>query len=129
MRAKIWVTQIYNVTLGCAQVWEIKQKKVREELENFLANPKWGDLSYYDITVTRNGVKGDNKTSYSLIGDPEQAYKKELPSEQIIKAMKEARIDCRVIFDGDYPLGALEIEEIATNDQSNIERIKSKLNG
>lgn len=129
MPAKIWVTQIYNVTLGCAQVWEIKQKKVREELENFLANPKWGDLSYYDITVTRNGVKGDNKTSYSLIGDPEQAYKKELPSEQIIKAMKEARIDCRVIFDGDYPLGALEIEEIATNDQSNIERIKSKLNG
>ena len=63
MPSKIWVTQIYNVTLGCAQVWEIKQKRVREDLEKFLANPKWGDLKYYDITVTRNGAKGDSKTS------------------------------------------------------------------
>ena len=128
MPSKIWVTQIYNVTLGCAQVWEIKQKRVREDLEKFLANPKWGDLRYYDISVTRNGAKGDSKTSYTLMPDPPI----EPPSEEIIQAMKEARIDCRVVFEGGYPMGALEIAEIAeiaTNEQPNIERIKSKLNG
>ena len=128
MPSKIWVTQIYNVTLGCAQVWEIKQKRVREDLEKFLANPKWGDLKYYDITVTRNGAKGDSKTSYTLIADPPI----QPPSEEILQVMKEARIDCRVVFEGGYPMGALEIAEIAeiaTNEQPNIERIKSKLNG
>ena len=36
--SKMWITQIYNITLGCVQVWEIKQKKIREDLEKFLAN-------------------------------------------------------------------------------------------
>ena len=128
MPSKVWVTQIYNVTLGCAQVWEIKQKRVREDLEKFLGNPKWGDLRFYDITVTRNGAKGDSKTSYTLIADPPI----EPPTAEIVEAIKEARIDCRVVFEGGYPLGALEIAEIAeiaTNDQANIERLKSITNG
>ena len=120
--AKVWVTQIYNITLGCAQVWEIKQKKIREDLEKLLANPKWGDLMNYDITVIRNGKAGDSKTTYSLIADPPI----EPPSDEILFAMEEARIDCRAVFGGGYPMGSLDVPTTkVTDDQSNIERLKS----
>ena len=86
--AKVWVTQIYNITLGCAQVWEIKQKKIREDLEKLLANPKWGDLRYYDVTVERSGKPRDPKTSYTLIAEPPI----EPPSDVMLLAIEEARI-------------------------------------
>ena len=125
MPSKVWVTQIYNLTLKCPQVWEIKQKRIREDLEKFLGNPKWGDLRFYDVTVTRNGAKGDSKTSYTLIADPPI----EPPTAEIMEAIKEARIDCRVVLNGGYPMGALEVQSSEIiDDQSNIERLKSITN-
>ena len=125
MPSKVWVTQIYNLTLKCPQVWEIKQKKIREDLEKFLGNPKWGDLRFYDVTVERSGKPRDPKTSYTLIADPPI----EPPSAEIMEAMKEARIDCRVVLNGGYPMGALEVQSSEIiDDQSNIERLKSITN-
>ena len=122
--SKVWVTQIYNITLGCAQVWEIKQKKIREDLEKLLANPKWGDLRYYDVTVERSGVPRDPKTSYTLIADPPI----EPPSDVMLLAIEESRIDCRAVFSGGYPMGSLDVPTTkVTDDQSNIERLKSKI--
>jgi hypothetical protein len=121
---KVWLTQIYNHTLKCAQVWEIPQKRIRQDLEKLLSNPKWGDLRNYDITVTRNGKAGDSKTTYSLIADPPI----EPPSDEILFAMEEARIDCRAVFGGGYPMGSLDVPTTKViDDQSNIERLKSKI--
>ena len=120
----IWLTQIYNHTLKCPQVWEIPQKRIRQDLEILLANPKWGDLRNYDITVIRNGKPHDSKTTYSLIADPPI----EPPSDEILFAMEEARIDCRAVFGGGYPMGSLDVPTTkVTDDQSNIERLKSNL--
>jgi len=121
---KIWLTQIYNHTLKCPQVWEIPQKRIRQDLEILLSNPKWGDLRNYDITVIRNGKAGDSKTTYSLIADPPI----EPPSDVMLLAIEEARIDCRAVFGGGYPMGSLDVPTTkVTDDQSNIERLKSKL--
>ena len=125
MPSKVWVTQIYNLTLKCPQVWEIKQKKIREDLEKFLGNPKWGDLRFYDVTVERSGKPRDPMTSYTLIADPPI----EPPTAEIMEAIKEARIDCRVVLNGGYPMGALEVQSSEIiDDQSNIERLKSITN-
>jgi hypothetical protein len=106
-------------------VWEIKQKKIREDLEKFLGNPKWGDLRFYDVTVERSGKPRDPKTSYTLIADPPI----EPPSAEITEEMKLARIDCRVVLNGGYPMGALEVQSSEIiDDQSNIERLRSITN-
>ena len=121
---KFWLFQIYNVTESRAQVWEVTRKDIRRVLEEYERNPKWGDLTQYDITVTRTGK--DMDTIYSLMPEPP----KEPPSDEIIKAIKEARIDCSAVFkDGGYPMGALTEDAPAVNDvpndQSNIDRLRS----
>ena len=122
-----WLTQIYNVTEKRAQVWEVTQKYLREELELLEKNPKWGDLTQYDITITRTG-KDMNNTKYSLTPDPDKSP----PSEEMLKAIKEAKIDCSAVFKTDpatgkhlYPMGALTEDAPAVNDQSNMDRLKS----
>ena len=94
-------------------------------LEEYERNPKWGDLTQYDITVTRKGK--DMDTIYSLMPEPP----KEPPSDEIIKAIEEAKIDCSVVFKGGYPMGALAEDAPAVNDvpnaQTNIERINNML--
>ena len=121
---KFWLFQIYNVTEKRAQVWEVTRKDIRRVLEEYERNPKWGDLTQYDITVTRTGK--DMDTIYSLMPEPP----KQPPSDEVIKAIKEARIDCSAVFkDGGYPMGALSEDAPAVNDepndQSNIDRLRS----
>tara|TARA_R100000700_G_C3123947_1_gene111832 strand:+ start:82 stop:750 length:669 start_codon:yes stop_codon:yes gene_type:complete len=125
---KFWLFQIYNVTEKRAQVWEVTRKDIRRVLEEYERNPKWGDLTQYDITVTRTGK--DMDTIYSLMPEPP----KQPPSDEVIKAIKEARIDCSAVFkDGGYPMGALTEDAPAvndiSNDQSNIDRLKSIVTG
>ena len=120
---KFWLFQIYNVTESRPQVWEVTRKDIRRMLEEYERNPKWGDLTQYDITVTRKGK--DMETIYSLMPEPP----KEPPSDEVIKAMNEAKIDCSVVFKGGYPMGALTEDAPAVNDvpndQSNIDRLRS----
>ena len=117
-----WLFQIYNVTEKRAQVWEVTQKYLREELEIYENNPKYGDLTKYDITITRKGT--DKETKYKLMADPDKAP----ASEEMLKAIKEARIDCSAVFKTDsagkhlYPMGSLE-----PNDQTNIQQLNSIL--
>ena len=126
---KFWLFQIYNVTESRPQVWEVTRKDIRKILEDFERNPKWGDLTQYDITVTRTG-KDISNTNYSLMPEPPKAS----PSEEMFKAIKEARIDCTAVFkDGGYAMGALTEDVPAVNDvpndQSNIDRLKSIVTG
>ena len=125
---KFWLFQIYNVTEKRAQVWEVTRKDIRRVLEEYERNPKWGDLTQYDITGTRTGK--DMDTIYSLMPEPP----KEPPSDEVIKAIKEARIDCSAVFkDGGYPMGALTEDAPAVNDvpndQTNMDRLKSIVTG
>ena len=117
---KFWLFQIYNVTESRPQVWEVTRKDIRKILEDFERNPKWGDLTQYDITVTRTGK--DMDTTYSLMPEPP----KEPPSDEVIKAMNEAKIDCSVVFKGGYPMGALTEDAPAVNDQENMERLNGE---
>ena len=119
---KFWLFQIYNVTESRAQVWEVRRRDIRRMLEEFERNPKWGDLTQYDITVTRTG-KDISNTNYSLMPEPP----KKPPSDEVIKAMNEAKIDCSAVFkDGGYPMGALAEDAPAVNDQENMARLNEE---
>ena len=120
---KFWLFQIYNVTESRPQVWEVTRKDIRKILEDFERNPKWGDLTQYEITVPRTGKYLD--TTYSLMPEPPI----EPPSDEVIQAMNEAKIDCSVVFKGGYPMGALTEDAPSVNDvpnaQTNIQQLKS----
>ena len=120
-----WTVAIYHEDDKRAMVWNIRQKTIQQSLSLYMLDPEWGDPNNYILKVSRVG-KSLSDTEYSVTPKSPNIAP---PSNDIVQIMKEARIDCRVVFSGGQPMGALEIAEIAeiaTDDMSNIERIKSK---
>ena len=125
-----WMFTVYHVDEERAKVFQVTQRTIKDPILAYSKNPKWGDLTQYDITITRTG-KDMNNTKYSLTPDPDKTP----PSEEMLKAIKEARIDCSAVFKTDsagkhlYPMGALTEDAPAVNDvpndQSNIDRLRS----
>ena len=104
-----WAIQIFNLETNEPQVWGITQRTIQRAIRSFADNPNWGDPSGYVIAVTRTGT--GLKTKYTLMPEPPVAP----PSDEIIKAMAEAKIDCREMFardgKGEKPFGALSGED------------------
>ena len=120
-----WTVAIYHEDDKRAMVWNIRQKTIQQNISIYILDPEWGDPNNYILKVSRVG-KSLSDTEYSVTPKSPNIAP---PSNDIVQIMEEARIDCRVVFSGGQPMGALEIAEIAeiaTNDMSKIERIKSK---
>ena len=100
-----WAIQIYNYEVEEPQIWGISQRTIQRQIRAMADNPNWGDPIQYVIAVTRTGL--GLQTKYTLMGEPNIAP----PSDDIIKAMDEAKIDCREMFaregKGNNPFGAL----------------------
>ena len=119
-----WTVAIYHEDDKCAMVWNIRQKTIQQSLSLYMLDPEWGDPNNYILKVSRVG-KSLSDTEYSVTPKSPNIAP---PDNDIIGIMEEARIDCRVVYSGGQPMGALEIAEIAeiaTDDMSNIERLKS----
>lgn len=100
-----WAIQVYNLEVNEPQIWGITQRTIQRAIRGFAENKAWGDPTGYVIAVTRTG-HGLN-TKYNLMPEPPI----EPPPDDIIKAMAEAKIDCREMFardgKGENPFGAL----------------------
>ena len=119
-----WTVAIYHEDDKRAMVWNIRQKTIQQNISIYILDPEWGDPNNYILKVSRVG-KSLSDTEYSVTPKSPNIAP---PSNDIVQIMEEARIDCRVVFSGGQPMGALEIAEIAeiaTDDQSNIERLRS----
>jgi len=89
-----WALPVWNYSAMKVQILEIKQKTVRQAIETLAKNPKWGDLSTYDICVTR--VEDSGKTTYTVTPDP----KSELAPE-IKKIYESMKINIQAMFNKD----------------------------
>ena len=78
-------------------------------IRNYAENPAWGNPRNYVFSISRTGEGYDAK--YSVIAEPPVAP----PDEEILASMTEARIDCREIFRGENPFGALTEDD--TDDE------------
>ena len=103
-----WAMQIYNLDDAEPQIWGITQKTIQRQIRQLSENPNWGNPSGYVIAVNRFGT--GLQTKYTLTAAPPM----EPPSDDILKAMAEAKIDCREMFGnegkGNNPFGAFEGE-------------------
>ena len=55
---------------------EIKQMTVMQQLKALEGNKEWGDLTQYDVTVTRSGEKLE--TTYTVVPNPKAQLKDEV---------------------------------------------------
>ena len=96
-----WLFQIYHIDSKEPQLWSITQRTIQRQIRQFVENPNWGNPRNYNLAVTREGE--GLQTKYSVVAEPPI----EPPSDLMVEAMKEAKIDCREIFRGENPFGAL----------------------
>ena len=96
-----WLFQIYHIDSKEPQLWSIPQRTIQRQIRQFVENPNWGNPRNYNLAVTREGE--GLQTKYSVVAEPPI----EPPSDLMVEAMKEAKIDCREIFRGENPFGAL----------------------
>jgi len=102
---------------GKPKILEIRQKTIRRAILELARDEEdWGDPRGYDIAITRSGQMLDTK--YVVIAKPP-----ELPTQEMLDAVADAKIDLQVIWEGGQPFGALED---AVNDQENMARLNEE---
>lgn len=100
---------------GKPKIVEIQQITIQQGMARLMNDVEWGDPRGYDMVLDRVGLeKGDTK--YFVNPKPKSPITPEMH-----KAVDDARIDLRVLFDGGQPFGAM-------SDQLNVQEIKEQPN-
>lgn len=68
---KFMAFPVLNYASGKIQVWEVTQKSIKQALIGYEKDADWGDLTGYDITVTRTGQTLQD-TKYTTSPKPKQ---------------------------------------------------------
>lgn len=110
-----WAFPVYNYLIDKIQILEIKQKTIRQMLQSYITNPKWGDPIGYTINVTK--VKEGGKTSYSVSVDP----KEELPKE-IVERYKAMNINLNALYDGGDPFLSSKPVDLALPKEAELDK-------
>src|SRR3990167_34218 len=63
-----WAFVVYNYEAKKIQILQLTQRGIMKTIQGLVKNPKWGNPSGYDITVTRSGSGFD--TEYSVVPNP-----------------------------------------------------------
>jgi len=63
-----WSFPVWNYGDKCVQILHLTQKTIRQAMQAYVRNPKWGDPKTYDFIVTR--MKEGGKTSYAVLANP-----------------------------------------------------------
>ena len=64
-----WAFLVYDYESKKVKILELTQKTIMETIKTYVSNPKWGNPTGYDITVTRKGM-GFGDTEYTVIAEP-----------------------------------------------------------
>lgn len=105
-----WALTVWNYNEEKVQVWQFSQKSIKDALTELTNNEDYGDLTKFDITVTRKGT-GMNNTSYTVMPSPE----KPLP-EEAREDFSTLNINLMNLFEEDAPV----IEEGAEHDPNKL---------
>jgi hypothetical protein len=66
-----WAMQVWNYNENKAQILELTQVSIRDEIQSLIKDKDWGDPREYDLVVTRYE---DEKTSYSVKPKPHKPF-------------------------------------------------------
>ena len=87
---KFMAFPVLNYQSGNIQIWEVTQKSIKQDLLGYEADPDWGDLTTYDITVTRTGQTLQD-TKYSTSPKPKQPLNEEVQKDIVDNGLPELR--------------------------------------
>lgn len=74
-----WYFLVYNYAEKQVQALEVTQKGIQNGISALVENPKWGNPSGYDITVTKSGKSLE--TRYSVVPNPHSEITPEIQKE------------------------------------------------
>ena len=92
-----WAFVAWNYDAQKVQIAQITQSSIKNQIEAYLKNPKWGDPKAYDFVVTRKG-QGFSDTEYNVVANP-----KEDLDAKIEGAYRAKKIDLERLFAGEDP--------------------------
>lgn len=106
-----WAFPVLNVSTGTIQIMEITQKTIMSAIKNLEDNPDWGDLTTYDIIVTRTGDDKET-TRYTVMPTPKKAL-----DPGVAQYFKDMNINLKALYDGGDPFAATTVnEDVNPND-------------
>ena len=101
-----WAFSVLDRKDKVVKILELTQPSIMREIQALLENEDWGDITGYDITITRTGQ--GLETRYSVQPSPHKELTKE---EQSLVARTE--INLEALFQGANPFEAkVEIAEV-----------------
>ena len=109
-----WAFSVLDRKDKVVKIMEITQRSIMDEISELLKNEDWGDITGYDITITRKGQ--GLETRYSVQPSPHKELTKE---EQSLVARTE--IDLNKLFAGENPLE--KKAEIVEPDEVKLEDV------
>ena len=96
-----WAMPVWNYKDKQIQILEITQKTLQKAITGYSENPKWGNPTQYDITVTKKGT--GKETEYLIDHDPKEPIDKE-----ILKQYKEMNINLDALYKGENPFAEVD---------------------
>lgn len=107
-----WAMPVWNYQEKKVQILEITQKTLQKAITGYFENPKWGNPTQYDISITKSGTSIE--TEYLIDHDPKEPIDKEIEKEY-----KSTKINLEALYKGENPfveMDGLE-KEIASMDE------------
>lgn len=91
-----WAFVVWNYSARKLQILSLTQKTIMSAIVSLVRNPKWGNPSGYDITITRKGSGMD--TEYTVVPEPHSPV-----AEDIKKTFMENRVNLNALYEGEDP--------------------------
>jgi hypothetical protein len=91
-----WAFAVYNYQIKKIQILQINQKGIKEYIQGFNNNPKWGNPQGYDIVVNKSGAGVE--TSYTVMCEPHTPV-----APEVLEAYKGMNINLEALFSGSDP--------------------------
>lgn len=102
---------VWNYNVSKIQILQIKQVGIMNQLDALDANSDWGDITGYDITVTKKKTGEETKNvDYIVTPSPIKPL-----SQEVLMAYNDTKINLEALFSGDDPFASkdLDLDDLA----------------
>ncbi|MGI4875255.1 MAG: hypothetical protein ACRYFX_29210 [Janthinobacterium lividum] len=96
---EFWAMVVYNLLTQKIEVWQVTQAGIKEAIQSYSLNTKYGHPSNYDLTISKKG--SGLETKYSVVADPPEKLAK-----AVVDQAKATPINLEALFEGGNPFEA-----------------------
>ncbi len=86
-----WAVKVWDYKTDSIKILEIRQKGIMAAIQELEADPEWGDVREYDISVTQS--KDGKRTKYTVRSSPQKPV-----SPDILEESEKSELDPADVF-------------------------------